>query len=178
MKIKFETLRSPFPSPRPKFTTFRGYPRAYMPKAYEIEKSVISDLFINDFGSEFFTYDGDLKVDIKFCLPFPKTKFMGFNGKKGDIAKELMATESHCQKPDLDNLVKTYLDALNGVAWKDDSQISELNIKKTWSFTPNVIIEIDYKDIKTRKELLTFNDVKNIKFNEMVDNIWQKRKAK
>lgn len=30
-------------------------------------------------------------------------------------------------KPDVDNLLKTVLDGLNGVAWEDDSQVTELH---------------------------------------------------
>jgi crossover junction endodeoxyribonuclease RusA len=31
---------------------------------------------------------------------------------------------------DIDNYVKSILDALNGVAWEDDKQIIELTVKK------------------------------------------------
>lgn len=33
------------------------------------------------------------------------------------------AVRSHTVKPDLDNIVKSIKDALNGVAWRDDSQV-------------------------------------------------------
>lgn len=35
------------------------------------------------------------------------------------------------RRRDLDNLAKTVLDALNGVAWADDSQIHTLHLRKT-----------------------------------------------
>jgi Holliday junction resolvase RusA-like endonuclease len=34
------------------------------------------------------------------------------------------------RRPDLDNLVKAVLDALNGLAWRDDAQIHTLHISK------------------------------------------------
>ena len=37
------------------------------------------------------------------------------------------------QKPDVDNLAKTIMDALNGFAYKDDSQITFITVKKFWT---------------------------------------------
>ena len=39
----------------------------------------------------------------------------------------------HTVKPDLDNLTKAVLDALNDVAWYDDSQIVQLNVSKQYN---------------------------------------------
>lgn len=36
-------------------------------------------------------------------------------------------------KPDVDNLIKAVLDALNKVIWKDDCQICVLNVSKTYA---------------------------------------------
>jgi len=46
-------------------------------------------------------------------------------------------------RPDLDNYAKSIMDGLNGFAWKDDAQISELNISKQYTeFEPKLVIEI------------------------------------
>ena len=37
------------------------------------------------------------------------------------------------RKPDLDNFLKLLLDALNGVAFYDDSQITTIEVKKRWT---------------------------------------------
>lgn len=47
------------------------------------------------------------------------------------------------RRRDLDNLSKAVLDALNGVAWKDDTQVVDLHILKAVSKTPGVWIEIE-----------------------------------
>lgn len=36
-------------------------------------------------------------------------------------------------KVDVDNLVKTVMDSLNGVVWKDDDQVIELKAKKHYT---------------------------------------------
>lgn len=38
-----------------------------------------------------------------------------------------------CKKPDVDNIAKVICDALNKVAYKDDTQICELNISKRYT---------------------------------------------
>ncbi|WP_411842132.1 RusA family crossover junction endodeoxyribonuclease [Salinicoccus sp. HZC-1] len=46
------------------------------------------------------------------------------------------------KKPDLDNLAKGVLDALNNTVYKDDSQIVELNVKKQYGDKDEVLIQI------------------------------------
>ena len=47
----------------------------------------------------------------------------------------------HTQRPDLDNLVKLVKDALNGLAWHDDSQIVSLSANKLWTTeTPRTLV--------------------------------------
>ena len=37
------------------------------------------------------------------------------------------------KKPDIENIVKTILDALNGVAYQDDTQVASVTAVKTYS---------------------------------------------
>lgn len=46
-------------------------------------------------------------------------------------------------RPDIDNLGKIVMDALNGVAYEDDSQIVQLVINKVYSDEPRVEVLID-----------------------------------
>jgi Holliday junction resolvase RusA-like endonuclease len=45
-------------------------------------------------------------------------------------------------KPDIDNTVKAVFDGLNGVVWKDDVQVVDLQLTKRYSATPRVEVEI------------------------------------
>lgn len=47
------------------------------------------------------------------------------------------------KKPDIDNIVKAICDSLNGIAWKDDSQITSLTVHKVYSEEPCVNVEYD-----------------------------------
>ena len=45
----------------------------------------------------------------------------------------LRQLERPTKKPDVDNIAKAILDSLNGIAYRDDSQIVELNMKKLYA---------------------------------------------
>lgn len=47
------------------------------------------------------------------------------------------------KKPDIDNVVKAVLDALNGVAYRDDTQVIELHVRKSYSEKPRVEVCIE-----------------------------------
>lgn len=64
---------------------------------------------------------GPLRVDLVFVFPRPRAKIW---------KTKPMPRENHTAKPDLDNLAKATLDALNALAFIDDSQVAELTIKK------------------------------------------------
>lgn len=40
--------------------------------------------------------------------------------------------QRHIKKPDLDNIVKAFTDALNGIAYADDSLITGINAQKKY----------------------------------------------
>lgn len=46
-------------------------------------------------------------------------------------------------KPDIDNVIKVICDALNGIAYKDDTQIIKVTAEKFYSDEPKVIVEIE-----------------------------------
>ena len=53
------------------------------------------------------------------------------------------------QKPDADNDAKLVLDALNGVAWDDDQQVTDLHVIKrdrTRGATPQMLVTIEWED--------------------------------
>ncbi|ANQ88888.1 Holliday junction resolvase [Staphylococcus pseudintermedius] len=54
-----------------------------------------------------------------------------------------MLTRYKNTKPDLDNLLKTVLDAGNGKLWNDDNQIVEIRTFKKWSETARTVLIIE-----------------------------------
>lgn len=46
-------------------------------------------------------------------------------------------------KPDTDNIAKSVLDSLNGIAYVDDKQVVKLIVEKYYATTPNVTVMIE-----------------------------------
>ena len=120
----------PVPKGRPRFTR-TGH--AYTPqKTEQFEKKIraIYDLHKGEY------FEGPITIRLLFNMPVPKS----FTRKvKRQIEDGLF---QHTKKPDLDNLAKAMLDALNGLAFKDDSQIVKLTIEKRYHSCPGVWLEI------------------------------------
>ena len=50
-------------------------------------------------------------------------------------------------KPDLDNVAKIYLDALNGVVWRDDAAVTELVVSKVYGEVDKVSVAVRSGDV-------------------------------
>ena len=58
--------------------------------------------------------------------------------RRSALEGELLPTT----KPDIDNVVKAVLDGCNGVIWWDDVQVVDLRVRKRYSSTPCVWVEV------------------------------------
>lgn len=52
------------------------------------------------------------------------------------------------KKPDVDNVAKIILDALNGIAYRDDKQVVELHVKKLYAGESGVGVTISEMEVK------------------------------
>lgn len=57
--------------------------------------------------------------------------------------KEELLYRDYTKKPDADNIAKIILDSLNGLAYKDDNQISDLTIIKQYGDENKILIELE-----------------------------------
>tara|TARA_R100000008_G_C3584893_1_gene171422 strand:- start:1358 stop:1756 length:399 start_codon:yes stop_codon:yes gene_type:complete len=83
--------------------------------------------------------EGPISVSMVFSMPRPKSHYR--TGKNAHLLKK-DAPMSPVSKPDTDNLIKFYLDAMTGSFWKDDSQICTIEASKIYS--DEGLIEIEY----------------------------------
>lgn len=74
-------------------------------------------------------------VSLTFHMPIPTTM------SEANVNRLLWFSDCP-KKPDIDNLVKFYLDCANGVLWQDDRQIVSLSSKKIYSKNPKTVIKI------------------------------------
>lgn len=112
----------------------KGRPRFYGGHAVTPEKTRKYEKLIRDSWTHGIVEGKSIMVDIEFRIPIPQS----YSKKK----KAELEWTPHNKKPDLDNLVKAVLDALNGVAFEDDSLISDINASKTYAEEPGVYIMV------------------------------------
>jgi Holliday junction resolvase RusA-like endonuclease len=134
--IDFFIDHEPKPSKRPR----KGKYSFYVPDASKNKKEVRS-LIQSQIPEGFEKIPTEIYIDIKCYLPmlegFSKTdKYLAEKGIIRPITK-----------PDVDNLEKTYLDALNNYIWDDDGQIIDGRTRKYYSVHPRVEIKIKYRNI-------------------------------
>jgi Holliday junction resolvase RusA-like endonuclease len=79
---------------------------------------------------------GPCSVHIVARMEIPKS----WPKKKQALAE---SNEISPGKPDLDNIAKTVLDALNGVCYEDDAQVVILSVTKCYSREPGVMVRVD-----------------------------------
>ena len=65
-------------------------------------------------------------------------------GEKSETRKQkaIQGLKKPTTRPDLDNVIKIVLDALNGHAWHDDGQVIEIHACKKYDEIPRLEIEI------------------------------------
>lgn len=81
--------------------------------------------------------DKNIKMDLAFHFSRPKSHL----NAKG--LPKVGAPSYHTSRPDIDNLEKLVMDALNGTFYKDDSQVCvKRSIKMYTSETPGVHVKI------------------------------------
>ena len=76
-----------------------------------------------------------VKVDAYFKVPKTVTK------KEKALIEE--GKLSPTKKPDIDNIVKIILDALNKMAFKDDNQITKLEVEKFYGEVEKIVVKIE-----------------------------------
>ena len=126
---------------RPRFNVKNG--RAYTPQqtvVYENYVKVCYMDYMNQFGWE--TLKGAIKAEIEVFMQIPKS-----DSKKMKEAK-LSGKIRPQVKPDVDNLCKTILDALNGLAYDDDKQVVECTVKKYYGEEPSVCVKLKSLEVE------------------------------
>ena len=123
MRIELTIPGKPVAQGRPRFYRRGTFVVATDPKASKVYKADIQYLAQkhkeNNNISELL--DGPLGLDVMAYFPCPKSRW-----RKTKPRTE----EHHAKRPDADNVAKSIKDGLTGVFYHDDSQISELIIRK------------------------------------------------
>ena len=137
MTIKFIVFGKPQGKARPRFRKIGNYVSTYNPKqTTEYEKLVKSSAIEQCKDKLNKQYTGLVKMSIKaYFKPNKSISKKQYN---------LLIGKEHLKKTDSDNIAKIICDSLNGVAYKDDSQVAYLEIEKYYAEEERVEVIIEY----------------------------------
>ena len=137
--ICFSIDKEPVAKARPKFTR-QGH--AYTPKKTKDYEEEIKFAFMSQNCDRIPVYPKDVPLMVE--ATFAKSVPQSYSKKKREacLNGEIMPT----QKPDVDNYLKAVLDAINGLAFEDDSQIVVTMAEKIYAEKPYVEIKISAID--------------------------------
>ena len=145
--FKFTIYGDPIGKGRPKFSTFNGFVKTYTPKDTMNYESKVISAFKSQCSGDMYEPHRELVAKIVAYFKIPKSGY-SFHKKTNtmDLNKQgqgmALGAIRPTKKPDCDNIAKIVLDALNGIAYYDDSQIYLLKVEKRYSEEPRVEVEI------------------------------------
>lgn len=138
-ELEFVVPGQPTGKGRPRF---RISGRAYTPK----KTAMYENLFLTAFTEKYPEWDPTEKpviLTMHAYYAIPKS----FSRKKHEMAINMLQSPIvvPTKKPDLDNIIKC-IDGLNGIAWKDDSQVIKITAMKHYSESPSLVVKIVIPD--------------------------------
>jgi len=137
MNLDFTVHAIPVAQPRARSAVIGGHIRVYEPKDSPVatfKRCVRLAASRALLGAH--PFGGPVRLDCTFIFPRPQSLMF----KTRSMPRVL-----HAKKPDIDNLLKSVCDALNGLAWRDDCQVCEV-VGEKWIAAgyegPHVVIRI------------------------------------
>lgn len=139
MMCDFEIEGKPVGKGRPRFKRMGNFVQTYTPSNTAEYEKLVRLRFQNAGGQ---ITDKPVRVAVVAFFAPPKST------KKRDRIEMLANRILPEKKPDVDNIAKIILDALNGIAYKDDSQVVDLLVKKCFAAEARVYVHIEEIDMR------------------------------
>lgn len=133
MEVVFEVPGEPRGKGRPRFSKTGHTYTDSETRAYE---SKIVAYYRKQLGAFRWPDSAFISVEITAYYPIPKS------ATKAATAAMRAGQTLPSRKPDIDNVMKVVLDALNGVAYKDDSRVVRVEAQKVYSDMPRLKIRM------------------------------------
>lgn len=137
--IELTILGEPQRKQRPRFNRNTGV--AYTPQETLNYENLIKHEYMSKYGKMEFGENDCIEATIVAYFQMPKTDFNKNGLSKSGREKGNKGFRCNT-RADADNIAKICLDALNGIAYPDDRQISLLVVSKNWAKEPKVVITL------------------------------------
>jgi len=139
MQVCFTVEGEPKGKGRPRFRRTKNFVQTYTDAKTKSYEQQIKDAATRAMG-ESEPLETPLSVFLYVRFSVPKSY------SKQRTKDCLSGKEKPTKKPDIDNIAKSHLDAMNGIVYKDDVQVIFISVKKIYSAITGV-------DILVREEL-------------------------
>lgn len=134
MKYEFEVPGKIFGKARPRLNSYTGV--VYTPtKTKDYEELIRQYFLIKNPGAR--RLESRVSVEIKAYFKIPSS------ANKSEKEEMLENKISPVKKPDIDNVVKIVLDALNKFVILDDIQVTKLTVEKEYAREEKLLIKIE-----------------------------------
>lgn len=130
----FEIAGEPMGKQRPKFSRAGNFVRTYTPKETVNYEQWVKMCYKQAGGEHLGS--GPIAIMLNVYYKIPKS----FSKKKRHQALDGIILPT--VKPDCDNVLKIICDSLNGIAYEDDKQITNVMIFKQYAEEPKVVVKI------------------------------------
>ena len=109
----------------------------YTPKETRVYENFVRVCY-SDYANQYKwePYSGQIRAEVEVFIQVPQSDSK--LKKQTKLIGEIRPTI----KPDCDNLAKSILDSLNGLAYQDDKQVVELEVKKFYAEQPEVKVKL------------------------------------
>ena len=134
MIYEFELKEKAIGKARPRFSYKMG--RMYTPSATQKFEQKVKNAFLEKYTLKELS---DKPIKAVIIAEFEPPKSIS-KKKRLELIEEVI---DYTKKPDIDNISKIILDALNGIAYKDDNQISKLEVIKRYSYENKIIVKLE-----------------------------------
>jgi Holliday junction resolvase RusA-like endonuclease len=133
MTITFTVLGEPVGKARQRVTRFG----TYTPQATVLYENLIKTEYRRQCNDHRFDDKQPLRMEVRaeYLIPASASKAKRAAMQKGEIRP--------MKKPDWDNVGKVVSDALNKIAYRDDTQIVECTVTKHYSERPKITVKIE-----------------------------------
>jgi len=133
-QVKFTIPGPPKGKGRPRFSKMGNFVKAYTPTETASYENLVTVEY--QAQSKCFRFPDDAILDMRIIAYYEIPKSVSKIKRSRMISGEIRPSK----KPDMDNVVKIIADSLNNVAYKDDTQIVDCQVRKFYSEIPRVVV--------------------------------------
>ena len=134
MKYEFEVIGEVIGKERPRVNMYTG--SVYTPGKTKDYEFLIQQYFKMKYPS-YQTLEGRIAIEIIAYLKIPKS------ASKVKTQEMLDNKVSPTKKPDVDNIAKVILDAMNKFVFKDDNQVAKISVEKRYGEEEKVWVLVE-----------------------------------